>query len=99
MTITIDPVTITTLVALILASLGGFVWFGKLSSRVDRLESDVGELKQGQKEILELLHKQERDMLELFHQHEKEILELLNQHIGYHQGLAAEGLPPSGQPS
>ena len=56
MTITLDPITISTLVALILASVSVFVWMGKLSNRVDRLESDVSELKEGQKQILELLH-------------------------------------------
>ena len=57
MTITLDPITISTLVALILASVSVFVWMGnKLSNRVDRLESDVSELKEGQKRILELLH-------------------------------------------
>ena len=56
MTVTIDPVIITMLGALILAAIGTFIWFGKLSGRVDRLESDVADLKQGQQQILELLH-------------------------------------------
>ena len=56
MTVTIDPVTITMLGVLILAAIGSFIWFGKLSSRVDRLEADVAALKQGQERILELLN-------------------------------------------
>ena len=36
MTVAIDPVAITTLVALILAAIGGFIWFGKLSNRLTR---------------------------------------------------------------
>ena len=39
MTVAADPIPVTTLVVVILAAIGGFIWFGKLSSRVDRLES------------------------------------------------------------
>ena len=87
MTVAIDPIPITTLVVVVLAAIGGFIWFGKLSSRVDRLESDVADLKQGQKELQEM-----------FRQQEKEILELLHQHIGYHQGLTQAGAPPAPAP-
>ena len=56
MTLTIDPVTISILVTLLLAVIGAVVWLGRLGQRVDRLESDVAELKQGQGQILSLLH-------------------------------------------
>ena len=79
MTVTIDPVTITTLGVLILAAIGGFIWFGKLSSRVDRLESDVGDLKQGQKEILELIHQQGTELRESIHQQGAELRESIHQ--------------------
>ena len=95
MTLTIDPVAITTLVVVMLAAIGGFIWFGKLSSRVERLEADVAELKQGQKEILALLHQRDREIQEMFRQRDNEILELLHQHIGYHQGLTQVGSPPA----
>lgn len=56
MTITVEPITLSTLVVVLIAIIGGFVWIGKLGSRVDRLESDVKDLKDGQKQILELLN-------------------------------------------
>lgn len=56
MTITIDPITLSTLAVVILTAISGFLWVGRLSSGVDRLEADVKELKAGQKEILQLLH-------------------------------------------
>ena len=56
MTLTIDPVTISILVTLLLAVIGAVVWLGRLGQRVDRLETDVAELKAGQAQILGLLH-------------------------------------------
>ena len=53
--IAIDPVTISTLVALLVTATGLSVWLGRLGHRVDRLEADVTELKRGQQEILNLL--------------------------------------------
>ena len=43
-------------VTLIITLAGTIWWFGKLSSRVQRLENDVGELQKDQKRILELLN-------------------------------------------
>ena len=79
MTVTIDPVTITTLGILILAAIGGFIWFGKLSGRVDRLETDVSDLKDGQKEILDLIHQQGTEFREQLNQQRTEFREQLNQ--------------------
>ena len=42
--LTIDPATAATFVTVLLASVGGMFWLGKLSSRVDRLERDVQEI-------------------------------------------------------
>ncbi|MXZ92485.1 MAG: hypothetical protein F4W95_15355 [Chloroflexi bacterium] len=56
MPLAIDPVTISTLVALVATATGLSVWLGRLGQRVDRLEADVTELKHGQQEILKLLH-------------------------------------------
>ena len=55
MTITIDPVTISTLAILLGMAVGLTVWLARLGQRVTRLETDVGDLKQGQQEIKDLL--------------------------------------------
>lgn len=66
MTITIDPVTISTLAIL----LGMAVGLAKLGQRVSRLETDVGELKQGQQEIKDLLHRTNEAVVALMnHRH------------------------------
>ena len=57
MTITIDPITISTLAILLGMAVGLTVWLARLGQRVSRLETDVGELKQGQQEIKDLLHR------------------------------------------
>ena len=57
MTITIDPVTISTLAILLGMAVGLTVWLARLGQRASRLETDVGELKQGQQEIKDLLHR------------------------------------------
>ena len=44
------------LVLLLVSAVTVLVWVGKLSNRVDRMETDVAELKDGQKEILQLMH-------------------------------------------
>ena len=79
MTVTIDPVTITTLGVLILAAIGGFIWFGKLSGRVDRLVADVAALKQGQERILELLNQQVTELRGMNHKQGTELRELIHQ--------------------
>ena len=79
--VVIDPVTITTLAVLILAAIGGFIWFGKLSGRVDRLVADVGDLKQGQAKILELLNQQVTELRELHHKQGMELRELIHQQV------------------
>ena len=56
MSFTIEPVSFATLLLVLITAISGFVWIGRLSNRVDRLESDVKELKQGQARILELLN-------------------------------------------
>ena len=65
MTVAIDPIPITTLVVVILAVISGFIWFSKLSSRVDRLERDVqqiltrvGRLEVDMQQVLTLLQQQ-----------------------------------------
>ena len=57
MTITIDPVAISTLAILLGMAVGLTVWLARLGQRVSRLDTDVGELKQGQQEIKDLLHR------------------------------------------
>ena len=56
MTFTADPTAIATFVLLLLSAIGGFLWVGRLSGRVDRLESDVKDLKEDVTKILELLN-------------------------------------------
>ena len=72
MAITIDPITVTTLIAVVLATARGFIWFGKIGKLVDNLETNVKEL--------------ETDVREL-RQSVQDILILLNSHMGYHQAL------------
>ncbi len=52
----IETAVISIVVTLIIASSGVFLWFGRLSNRVQQLEDDVGELKRDQKRIFELLN-------------------------------------------
>ena len=56
MTITIDPAAIAAFVGILLTAAGVFIWFGKLSSRIDTVEADVKELKGDIKQILAMLH-------------------------------------------
>ena len=59
MAITIDPAAIAAAAAFvgILATAAGvFIWFGKLSHRIDVVEADVKELKGDIKQILGILH-------------------------------------------
>lgn len=56
MTITIDPAAAAAFVGIILTAAGGFIWFGKLSNRIDTLEADVKELKADVKQILGMLN-------------------------------------------
>ena len=56
MTITIDPAAIAAFVTILLTAAGGFIWFGKLSSRINTVEADVKELKGDVKQILGMLH-------------------------------------------
>lgn len=56
MTLTIDPAAIAAFVGIVLTAVGVFIWFGKLSSRIDTVESDVKELKGDVKQILGMLH-------------------------------------------
>ena len=56
MTVIIDPITMSTLILLLVSSITVLVWIGRLSNRVDRLGTDVAELKDGQKQILQLMH-------------------------------------------
>ncbi len=72
MTITIDPITVTTLIAVVLAAAGGFIWFGKIGKRVDNLETDVKELKTDVRELRQSV---------------QDVLILLHSHMGYHQAL------------
>ena len=72
MTVTIDPITVTTLVAVVVAGAGGFIWFGKLSKRVDNLETNVNELKTDVRELRQSV---------------QDVLILLHSHMGYHQAL------------
>ena len=72
MTITIDPITVTTLIALLAATAGGFIWFGKISKRVDNLETNVKELKTDVRELRQSV---------------QDVLVLLHNHMGYHQAL------------
>ena len=83
MTITIDPITVTTLIAVLLAAAGAFIWFGKTSKRVDNLETNVNELKTDVRELRQGV----QDVL---------ILILLHSHMGYHQTLgrsASDAIP------
>ncbi|MDE2787601.1 MAG: hypothetical protein OXL37_13195 [Chloroflexota bacterium] len=64
MTITIDPITISTLAILPGMAVGLTVWLARRGQRASRLETDVGELKtdigelkHGQQEIKDLLHR------------------------------------------
>ena len=57
MTINIDPVAISTLAILISMAAGLTVYLARLGQRVSRLESDVGELKQGQEEIKDMVRR------------------------------------------
>ncbi len=57
MTVTIDPLTAIAIVGLLISSGAWLIWLGKLSNRVDRLESDVAELKEGQQKILGVLNR------------------------------------------
>ena len=56
MTISFDPAAIAAFVGILLTAAGGFIWFGKLSHRIDTLEHDVKELKADVKQILAMLH-------------------------------------------
>ena len=56
MSVTIVPITTSTLNLLLVSAITVLVWVGRLSSRVDRLETDVAELKDGQRQILQLMH-------------------------------------------
>ncbi len=56
MTFTADLTAIATFVLLLLSAISGFLWVGRLSSRVDRLESDVKDLKEDVAKILQLLN-------------------------------------------
>ena len=56
MTITVDPAAVAAFIGILLTAAGGFIWFGKLSSRIDILESDVKELKDDVKQILGMLN-------------------------------------------
>ncbi len=57
-TVNVDWGTLATLGTLVLAIVAGVFWASKLSSRVDRLEQDVKEIKADIKRICELLHRQ-----------------------------------------
>ena len=85
--IAIDPATAATFVTVLLAAIGGTFWLGKLSNRVDRLDSVVEQLRQGQ---------------ETLQKGQQEILILLHSHLAAHQataqaagGPAENPLPPS----
>ena len=56
MTFTADPAAIATFVLLLLSAISGFIWVGRLRGRVDRLESDVKDLKEDVTKVLELLN-------------------------------------------
>lgn len=56
MTFVIDPAAIAAFVTILLTAAGAFIWFGKLSSRIDTVEADVKELKADVKQILGMLH-------------------------------------------
>ena len=56
MTITIDPISLATLVLVFVTAASEFMRVGRLGSGVDRLEADVKDLKCGQQRILELLN-------------------------------------------
>ena len=56
MTFTIDPAAVAAFVGILLTAAGGFVWFGKLSNRIDTVEADVKELKADVKQILGMLN-------------------------------------------
>ena len=44
MTITVDPAAVAAFIGILLTAAGGFIGFGKLSSRIDILESDVKQI-------------------------------------------------------
>ena len=54
--IEVDPVLASAAVAFLLAVVGAIPWFGKLSNRVQRLESDMERFTNKQDEVLEYLH-------------------------------------------
>ncbi len=59
MTFTIDPAAVAAAAAFIgiLGTAAGvFIWFGKLSNRIDTVEADVKGLKGDVKQILGMLH-------------------------------------------
>lgn len=78
--ITIDPATAATFITVLLAVIGGTFWLGKLSNRVDRLESVVEQLRQGQ---------------EALQKGQQEILILLHTHLGIHQATQPPGQQPT----
>lgn len=77
--LTIDPATAATFIALLLAIVSGTFWLGKLSNRVDRLESVVEQLQQGVEEL---------------QKGQQEILILLHSHLAAHQATAPPSNPP-----
>ena len=86
MTITIDPITVTTLIAVLVAAAGAFIWFGKMGKRVDNLETNVNELKTDVRELRQSV---------------QDVLILLHSHMGYHQALgrSASDTIPGERPS
>ncbi len=59
MTLTIDPATIAAaaaFVGILLTAAGAFIWFCKLSNRIDTVAADVKELKADVKQILGMLN-------------------------------------------
>lgn len=59
MTITIDLSAVAAFAAflgMVMTAGAGFIWFGKLSNRIDTLEADVKELKADVKQILGMLN-------------------------------------------
>ncbi|MDE2684918.1 MAG: hypothetical protein OXI54_12325 [Chloroflexota bacterium] len=73
MAIDIDPVAISTLAILISMAVGLTVYLARLGQRVSRLESDVGELKQGQEEIKDMVRRTNEIVVALMnHRHNAE---------------------------
>ena len=73
MAINIDPVAISTLAILISMAVGLTVYLARLGQRVSRLESDVGELKQGQEEIKDMVRRTNEIVVALMnHRHSAE---------------------------